>query len=370
MALAYNEANLIGSMLSSLMRQTLFHDFSPETSRSKASLTRQAVCNTMNIEIVVIPNGCTDNTAEIAREVLEKSVDPINKPNIHWKVCEVEQPGKSNAWNVYVHSLSATDAQYLFLMDADIEFLEPKTLEAMIAVLESQSEVWVTVDKPIKDVKLKSNKNFMEMLSLSIAGLSGNRAVEGEATWICGQLYCARSDILRQIWLPTALPTQDAFLYDMITTEGLTLPRNSGRVILSPTASHVFESYIGVRRLLRHERWLITGTAINKMLYFDLTPHARNLAETGLLIKQRNEQNAAWLNLLVQEMSQKSGWWLIPKRILARRFKSMSDKSLPQLIVLLPLAILAFMVDLILAVQANSELHRGKAMGYWGKSSH
>ena len=35
-------------------------------------------------------------------------------------VHEVKTPGKVNAWNQFVHHASAQDADYVFLMDADI----------------------------------------------------------------------------------------------------------------------------------------------------------------------------------------------------------------------------------------------------------
>ncbi|EAW38329.1 glycosyltransferase family A protein [Lyngbya sp. PCC 8106] len=351
--LAYNESEFIVKMLHSLLQQSLFQEPNPE----------------WIIEIIVVPNGCTDNTAEIAKKTLETSIGVLNNPNIDWQVSEIQQPGKSNAWNVYTHSLSATDAQYLFLMDSDIELLDPKTLESMIAVLEARPEVWVAVDKPIKDVMLKEQKSLMETLSANVAGLSGNKAVEGGAAWICGQLYCGRAEVLRQIWLPISIQMDDSFIYDMITTEGLTASMKPERVILSPSASHVFESYIGVRKILRHEKWLIIGATINKLLYHDLVPHVSNFQETGLLIKQRNEQNPLWLNELVEKVTQEKSSWLIPQNILTRRFQSLSNKSIFKSVLFFPLATLAFFVDISLSIQANFELQKGKAIGYWGKST-
>lgn len=351
--LAYNEAGFISRMLHSLLQQSLFTDPKPE----------------LEIEIIVLPNGCTDDTAGIARATLEQLTPSLNARNIHWQVSEIQQPGKSNAWNVYVHSFSAEEAQYLFLMDSDIEFLDSKTLESMITVLETRPEVWVAVDKPMKDVKLKPKKNLVEMLSAHVAGLSGHKAIEGGEAWICGQLYCSRSEILRKIWMPTTLPGEDSFLYDMVTTQGLTTSMETHRVVLSPSASHVFESYTGVQKLLRHEKWLIISATVNKLLYRDLLSQVQNFQETGLLIQKRNQQNPTWLNELVEKATQENSRWLIPQHILTRRFQSLQNKSLVKKILFFPLASLAFVIDLTLAVQANGEIYQGKAMGYWGKSN-
>lgn len=350
---AYNESRVIGKMLHTLLEQSLFHQDSDQGHV---------------IEIIVVPNGCTDDTASVAKKTLEDLINSIpNNNNLSWQVSELEQPGKSNAWNVYVHSLSAKDAQYLFLADSDIELLDSKTLESMISVLEDRPEVWISVDKPIKDVILKKNKNIMEMLSANVGSLSGNKTLEGGAAWICGQLYCGRAEVLRQIWLPTILPCQDSFLYDMITTEGLTVQMNPERIVLAPSASHVFESYVNISKLLRHEKWLIISSTINKLLYQKLPSHGTNFQDIGLLIKTRNDDNPQWINSLVQEAIQDQGWWLIDRHILVRRFQSLLSKSWPQLLLLFPLASLAFIVDLTLSIQANLELHQGKVTGYWGK---
>jgi glycosyltransferase involved in cell wall biosynthesis len=118
--LAYNESALISRTLGSLLQQSLFAD---DESR-------------FELEIVVVPNGCTDNTASVAHATLQTLIEPFNNPHVGWKVCELVQAGKSNAWNTYVHQLCSVKAKYLFLMDADIEFLEQDTLLSMIALLE------------------------------------------------------------------------------------------------------------------------------------------------------------------------------------------------------------------------------------------
>jgi glycosyltransferase involved in cell wall biosynthesis len=350
---AYNESALISKMLHSLFQQSLFNE--PDSNTA--------------IEIVVVPNGCTDDTAIVAKNTLQELVRPSLHTNVQWRVREIEQPGKSNAWNVYVHQLSNPIADYLFLMDSDIELLDTQTFRSMLDLLETKSEAWVAVDRPIKDVTLKENKNLMERLSASVSGLSGGKPVEGGAAWICGQLYCARAGVLRKIWLPTKLPTQDAFLYTMIVTDGLNSPKEPNRVILAKSASHVFEAYTSISRLLRHEKWLIRGSTINELIYSDLLADSNQQQDAGSLIKQRNEQDPLWLNKLIQAAVKEKGWWLIPRSILIRRFKSLLHKPPQQAIALLPLATISFIADLILSFQANLELHQGAGIGYWGKQA-
>lgn len=350
--LAYNESAVISTTLGSLLQQSLFSEPNPD----------------MVIEIVVVPNGCKDDTAAISRATLEELVKPSLHANVNWRVCEVEQAGLANAWNLYIHEFSEPKADYLFVMSADIQLLDHQTLSSMVQVLETRPEAWVSVDKRIKDVSLKENKSLMEKVSTLVSGLSGSKAVEGSAAWISGQLSCTRAKVLRRIWMPTTLPTDDAFLYTMLTTDFLKAPKEPNRVILASSASHVFEAYTDMSRLLRHEKWLIFGVAVNELLYADLIENSKTQQDITLLIKQRNEQDPAWLNKLVQNAIQEKGGWLIPKFILIRRFQSLLYKPIYKAIFLFPLAFVAFIIDVILAFQVNSELNSKGGVGYWAGS--
>ncbi len=351
--LAYNESSLIGKMLDSLFQQNLFQEPIPD----------------MSVEIIVVPNGCTDDTAIVAQKTLANLLDPTIHTNVTWRVDELKQPGKSNAWNQYVHHLSNPEADYFFLMDSDIELLAPQTLNSAINILNNMPEAWVAVDRPIKNIQFKENKTWLEQLSVLMSSLSGNSntTIAGKPGWICGQFYCARAEKLRKIILPTSLPTQDAFLYSMIATDGLKSLKNPHRVILADSASHIFEAYTNIGRLLRHEKWLIIGSTINELIYNDLLIHQNKEPNAAALIRKRNEKDSLWLDKLVQEVSSVKGWWLIPRFILIRRFLSLLNKPTGKSIILFPLAFIAFLTDLLLAFQANFDLNRGVAFGYWGK---
>ncbi|MGL4499245.1 MAG: glycosyltransferase family 2 protein, partial [Planktothrix sp.] len=346
--LAYNEADAIPKMLDSLFQQTLFTQPHPD----------------LNIEICVIPNACTDQTASIAATTLENLVKPDIHTHVKWSIYEIERPGKSNAWNEFVHRFSNPNADYLFMMDADIIILDPQTLTSMLQLLETSSETYVAMDRQIKDVSLKPNKNLLELLSVKVSSLSGNNAGELKPVWICGQLYLARTHILRRIWLPTTLPTQDSFLYSMITTNGFQEAENPERVIQAPSASHIFEAYTNIRSLLRHQKWLMIGQIVGGLVSESFLNRA-DQEDIGIMIKNNNENNPLWLDEMVQKMIADKGWWLIPDGIFTRRFKSLANKSFFKAILFFPLACVAFAVDLWVAFQANSALHNGDALGHW-----
>lgn len=349
--LAYNESGFITKMLNSVFEQTLF---------TQPNLNH-------HIELIVIPNGCTDDTANVARTILKERVNPDLHPHLTWKIIELEQGGKSNAWNEFVHHYSSPDSDYLFLMDSDIIVLNPNTLASMIDLLETHPETWVAMDQPIKDVTLKQNKNILEWLSSKVSNLSGYTSGEGKPSWLCGQLYCARSSILRRIWLPTTLPTQDASLYNFIVTNCFKEPRKAERVLQAFSASHIFEAYTTIPRLIRHERWLIIGKTVSEILFEFCVAIASTEEDIGTLIKQKNLENPEWLNDMIQAKLSEKKWWVIPNSVLTRRFQSLMDKSFFKALLFLPLSAVAFIIDLIVAVQANIALHQGTALKHWTK---
>ncbi|GAB4524370.1 MAG: hypothetical protein Tsb0014_02770 [Pleurocapsa sp.] len=339
-------------MLHSLLQQNLF----------------QKATSDVSVEIIVVPNGCTDDTALVAQKTLENSIDPQIYTNLTWRIEELKQSGKSNAWNQYVHHFSDPEANYLFLMDSDIELLDPQTLNSMISVLDSTSEAHVAVDQPIKSIQFKENKTWLEYLSVLISTLSGGNAMVGKPAWICGQLYCAKAEILRKIVLPNNLPVEDAFLYKMIVTDGLKSPQIPSRVILADSASHAFDAYTNISRLLRHEKWLIMGNTINELVWDHLLTDKNQKQNIATIIKNKNKQDSSWVEKLIKLKIDNQGWWLIPQFILVRRFLSLLNKPIHKSIVLFPVALMAFLVDLFLSVQANLNLHQGAVFSYWGKN--
>jgi glycosyltransferase involved in cell wall biosynthesis len=334
--LAYNEADSIATTLCSLFEQSIFQ-----------------TANDMEIEVIVVANGCTDRTAAIAHQTLTKSIATTGNRTVSWQVCEVAEAGKPNAWNLYVHQFSAPQADYLFLMDADIQFLEPGTLDMMIETLEQNAQAWISVDKLVKDVALKPNQNLMEKLSVAVSQVSGAKSV-----WICGQLYCGRANVLRKIWMPKGVLVEDGFLWTMIVTDRFTSPEVLDRVVRADAASHVFEAYTQISSLLSHEVRQVVGNTINETVYADLRSGDRLHNDAGATIAWRNQEDPLWLDKLMVASIRNRGWWAVPSDLVLRRFIGITKKPLPKLLIFLPIAILAFGVDFLVCIRANHQLQQ------------
>ena len=116
--MAWNEEASIVPMLASLFGQSLF-----------AHLAARGEC----CEIICLANGCTDRTVAVATEIFARMAR--EHPARHgWRarVADIATPGRNNAWNRFVHEFSAREARYLCLMDADIVFNRPETLELVL----------------------------------------------------------------------------------------------------------------------------------------------------------------------------------------------------------------------------------------------
>ena len=342
--LAHNEAASIHKTLESLFQQSLFKN------------------QNHTIEIICVPNGCSDRTADRSREVLTQLVSPDLSSTVTWDVCELAQPGKPNALNHYVHQFSDRQADYLILMDADIWFEQEKTLESLVDLLERESHVWVSVDQPIKDVISKPNKNLIEHLSTFVSELSGSN----NAVWLCGQLYCARAGVLRNIYMPTELSAEDSFLYQMVTTDGLKTEPRPDRIARAPQASHVFETYTNPQQLIKHERWLIIANITNSLIFEHVQKAVKDmqsmpsqeLYSASTLFRTWDQQNPRWVTQLLQKKLIAQSGWISPPAFLARRFTNLRYKSLWKALLLLPLATMALGIDLITLYTANQELSK------------
>src|SRR5258708_12376417 len=108
---AWNEEKAIRTTLESLFQQSLFEELNK----------RGEQC-----QILCIPNGCTDRTADVARAVFQEQERTHRfASSFVCRVAEVAEAGRNNTWNLYVHSLSHRAAKAPYFIDSHILFNRP-----------------------------------------------------------------------------------------------------------------------------------------------------------------------------------------------------------------------------------------------------
>lgn len=342
--LAHNEQAGIGAMLASLFAQTIFDD---------AHCARLGL---RSVELVCVPNGCTDGTeAEIRRAFAENAVGSRCRRAVH--VCG--RAGKAAAWNTFIHEAADPAADYFILADADIEFDGPDVIEKLLLRLERDELAVVATDRPIK--AFRKNR-----ASLSLKDRVSLRASEQATTEdaISGQLYCARATELRKIWMPFALPVEDGFLAAMVVTDGFSRPRRSGLVVRVNDAAHYFDSHEDVAGFLRHERRIIVGSVINAWL-FQLLWERGASGHVGSFIARENARDPDWVDGYIRQHIASRSWWKIPRPFLWKRFSALRGQPLRARLMQAPIALLGTALTLVVCVQANATLKQAQASRFW-----
>ncbi len=246
---AWNEEVSVRTTIHSLFAQSLLND-----------LDRTG----HQVEVLCLPNGCSDATAQSARGALLAAAQKTRQPaGLTWQVHELERAGKTNAWNAFVHELSRPDAEVLFLVDADIQIYMPDTLANMLEELNAHPDAFVATDLPVKHVAFKKRVSLMDRLSLQTSGMT--QAAGGQ---LCGQLYCARASFLRRFRIPDEIIVEDGFIKKMAATNLLTEPDDPGRrIVTAETASHVFEAYTRLPDVFATLRRQTAGYMIHRWIW-------------------------------------------------------------------------------------------------------
>lgn len=240
---AHNEAALIGALIGDLARQDLI--------RGPAA----------DLRILILANGCTDDTVARARAALAALPDPAVRDR--FAVLDLPQPGKSRAVHRFIHEMSRPQAEVLGFLDADVHLPRPDTLARMLAMLEDRPELRVVTSRPVKDV-IHFNRPTGPVGRLIAAG------GDGLTDWrksICGQLFMMRAGPARRIGLPAGLPVEDGFIRAMVLTDLLSAPQDLSRIDGDPAVFHVYESIRNLGALTRHQTRIVVGSAVNAALF-------------------------------------------------------------------------------------------------------
>ena len=352
--MAWNEEASIGPMLASLFQQTV--------------IARLAAANE-GCEVVCLANGCTDGTVGVAADFFARMEreHPVRR-GLSARVEDIREPGRNNAWNRFVHEFSAREARYLCLMDADIILNQPETLELVLGELERSRNLGGASDSPRKDIAGKGRLSTRERLSIAGSDLTGT--IEGRLN---GMLYCLRSGIARNLYLPRDLgATDDGFLKAAICTGFFCAPSDPSKAVSVRRATHLYEPYLSLGDFLNNQkRQMIGQTTVHVLItYLKGLPESdrANLAAT---LSRNDARDPDWLKRLIgaHVASPRMFWRLFPG-ILGFRWRRLYHMRGRRRLTHWAAAAAGSVVTLIACWQASRFLRRGGgSSAYWPKTA-
>jgi len=348
--MAWNEEDSIGPMLASLLGQSVF-----------GLLAEQGG----GCEIVCLANGCTDRTVAIAQKAFDGMESGYHVRGLRTRVADIPEPGRNNAWNRFVHEFSARETQYVCVMDADIIFDRPDTLELVLGELERNPHLCGASDCPIKSIAGKAHPSLRERLSLSASDMTGT--IEGKLN---GMLYCLRSGVARNFYQPRDLgATDDGFFKAAICTDFFCAPSDPSRVVSVRGATHLYEPYLSLRDVLNNQkRQMIGQTTVHVLIGHLKTLPERDRANLGATLRQLEARDPEWLRRLIDaHVAPPRRFWLLFPGILVFRWKRLGRLRGIRRLTHFPAAAVGSAITLVACWQASRFLRRGMS-AYWPKT--
>jgi hypothetical protein len=350
--MAWNEEKSIGRMLDSLFGQSIFAELA----------RRNLAC-----EVVCVANGCTDRTTAVAAQSFEQQLQ--EHPHRNWLSCRVSdlrERGKLNAWNQFVHSISARGARFLIMTDADILLHHKETLWNMLSTLERDARANVAVDQPRKDISFRPRRSWRERLSFSASEITRSASAQ-----LCAQLYCIRAEIARNIYLPKDLAAcEDGFIKHVVCTDCLTHPVMPERIRLAEGAEHTFEAYTSPVAIFKNQKRQIIGQTMVHILVDDYlrglpAPQRLRLAAT---LREKDHADPLWLKRLICEHLDKTRFfWRLYPGLVTHRLKSLAQLRPVERLKCLPAALAGSAVALAACWMAYRTLRAGST-DYWPRA--
>lgn len=347
--LARNEETRLGSGLAGLFRQTLFGELARRGER---------------VEVWCVANACTDDTAAVAERYFhEAAATHPHAAAFLANAVSVRTPGKINAWNLFVHEISAAESRCLILMDADIRLGEDTTLWNLFQGLEENPLAQVAVGEPVKDIALKSAPTWRERISLATS-----RLTQGSGPQLTGQLYAIRAGTARRIRLPRDLAAcEDGFIKNIVCTDFLVKETESSRLLRVPGASHVFEAYVSAGQILRNQKRQMIGQTFVHLLLDRYLPALcqREGLSLGDGVRKLDTEDPRWLRRLVRyHVNGTKHFWELFPGVCTFRYERWINRPPGERVKYFPAMVVGSIVTAISAWMAWHALRRG-LLEYW-----
>jgi hypothetical protein len=222
------------------------------------------------------------------------------------------------------------------------------------------------VDRPCKDSASLRNSGVSGRLSSAASQLT--RAAEAQ---LCGQLYCMRAEVARNIHLPKDLAAcEDGFIKALVCTDFLSHPVNPGRIRLANQAAHTFEAYTSPRSILKNQKRQAIGQTMVHILVDHYLPglSASQLARLAETLRARDDADPDWLKRLIAEHLRRTRFfWNLYPGLVTYRFKRLASLSPLRRLACLPAVGAGMIISLISGFLAYRFLKAG-ATDYWPKA--
>lgn len=336
---AHNEAKTIATVLSDLLQQSLFTD------------------ENLDWRLVVMANGCSDDTAECA-ERWKSAQDARFAQRI--EIVTIAKSGKSRSWNIFTQQLLRPRADVVIFMDADIRLVEDDTLAILAEGLATRPELKVFVSRPVKDI---------QHFNLKVGPIGwlinqGGGMLDDFRTSISGQLYAVRAEMAKTIAMPIGLPVEDGFLREMILTDLLSRPEDLSRIDGQESAFHVYESLRTVSQLVRHQKRIVVGSAINASLFASIRRKALNFDEARTYLRAAADDEN-WLRETLIEELPRAPYGYVPFHFLVKRLTIGKRTDIRMSFKTLMMIAVGFSMDAVVYVLATLRMTKDRGVGYW-----
>jgi len=274
-------------------------------------------------------------------------------------VVDLPQGGKSRTWNTFVHSLCPADSDYMLFCDADIRIPKNDIVDNMLALFGNAPELLVVNSWPRKDTDLEpKSMGFMAKIITAAGG-----SLTSYKTTICGQLYMAKADAIRDIHMPIGLPVEDGFLKAMLLTKLFSGGENINGITGSEQVWHSYESITGLFELLNHQVRIVIGSAINLML-FNVIRRYKGDHSAAVNLLEQSAREESWLSNHIKAELPTMPYGYVPFHFIVKRLESLvaQKKYTPKNIFV---GVVGFFFDLLVYVIASYKMFRGAGSGHW-----
>ena len=343
----WNEESSVGSVIDSLFRQTLF---------------TKPILGVESVDLVILANGCTDESIPNALAAMERNMDSCQTPYVSSRVIELPR-NKQRAWNQFVHRLTPENTDYIFSMDADIVVTDPRALEDLLEGLENNPRPNVATADGLKHIELLKKRNLWQALTLAMTRMFH----DARQYHVNGHLYCGRANFLRRLEFPRGFVSgDDGFIGLMTITNLMTTEYELDRIHYLDRPTYVFEAYLSPSRLFRQHRRRMVGATVSAMILdYISSKQVDGKPDAGIILRKLCKEDPEWLNRYVTEQIHQRGFWVAPLSGVMYRFTHLRRLSLSRKILRFPLACAGAVWSLGVIIAANRMFRSGTYVSAW-----